>query len=187
MKRIFAIAALLLAASCVAVLAIRAPHIPNKVTTDEYAVYSAWTAAHFLKNGPDQLDRLYFKDRTFKFDPIEPFGCGNALHDQSGVSWSLVKQLSALGDAEYGLDFDSPTNLQIPWKYEPVDRAPDLRLGAFHMLSFSRVAFNHEHSQALFAISDACAAGLCGKGGAVFAQKQGDKWVFRGTACNWVY
>jgi hypothetical protein len=47
--------------------------------------------------------------------------------------------------------------------------------GTFDLLAFSRVAFSRDHQQALFAVSDACAYGDCGSGGAVYAHKDGGK------------
>ena len=170
--------------SCLAVFAIRTQHIPSKVTAEEYAIYSAWTNRYLSKN---PTDNLYILNRTFIFDPLRPPQCGKSLHEQTGVSWSLMKPLSELGDAEFVLNLYSPDNLQIRQNYEAVESAPDLMPGTFHLLSFSRIAFNREHSQALFAISDACAAGDCGKGGAVVAQKKGNSWTFQRTACVWLY
>jgi hypothetical protein len=170
--------------SCLAVFAIRTQQIPSKVTAEEYAIYSAWTNRYLSKN---PTDNLYILNRTFMFDPLQPPQCGKALHEQTGVSWSLMKPLSELGDAEFVLNLYSPDNLQIRQNYKAVESAPDLMPGTFHLLSFSRIAFNREHSQALFAISDACAGGDCGKGGAVLAQKKGNSWTFQGTACVWLY
>jgi hypothetical protein len=158
-------------------------HAPSRVTADEYTLYSAWTSLHFSKNVPDHL---YFLNRTFEFNP-ETFGCGNRMHKNAGVGWSLIRQLSELGDAEYPLDFDSRNNLQISWGYKSVDAVPDLDPGTFHLLSFSRVAFNGGHTQALFVFSDECAAGLCGGGGVVYAHKKDGKWTFQNPNCSWKY
>jgi hypothetical protein len=187
MKRVAAVIAIVVMVTSVSWLAVRtvgAPHIPNKVTMEEYAIYSAWTNLHLSKKAPDQL---YFRNRTFQFDTTGVNGCGNAMHEKSSVAWPLIKRLSELGEAEYGLDLYSPGKLQIPWKYKVVDSAPDLPPGTFRLISFSRVAFNRDHSQALFAIGDACAAGECGGGGAIFAHKKDGKWTFQSTACGWVY
>ena len=150
-----------------------ARQIPNKVTADEYAVYSAWATGHFVKNPPQQL---YFSSRTGVFDPLaDPW---KSCLQKDGASESQMKQLHVLGDAQYALDFYQSSNLQIPWSYKEVDRVPDLEPGTFRLITFSRVAFTRDHSGALFAFFDACAAGECGSGGYVQGQKQGGKWIF---------
>jgi len=174
--------AIVVVVSWLALFAARTQHIPSKVTAEEYAVYSAWTNKH-LSNNP--TNNLYILNRTFIFDPVRE--CGKSLHEQTGVSWSLMKPLSELGDAEFALDLYSQDNLQIRQNYKVAESAPDLMPGTFHLLSFSRIAFNREHSQALFAISNACAYGDCGEGGAVLAQKKDNSWTFQRTACVWLY
>lgn len=157
-----------------------APQIPNRVTADEYQIYSAWATARFAKNPPDHL---YFSGRTGVFDPSH-FACGTEL-EKSGVSSSLAKQLRALGDAEYSLGLDSPTKLQIPWNYKQANASPDLPPGTFHLITFSRVAFNRSHTEALFAVFDACAFDRCGHGGYIEGIKQNEKWGFRPVGC-WI-
>jgi len=162
----------------IAVLSSCARQIPNKVTADEYALYSEWTTTHFGKNPPDHL---YFSSRTGVFDPLEA-PCKTTL-EKDGVNWSLIKQLHALGEAEYPVNFYSATNLQIPWSYKEVDIAPDLPPGTFHLITFSRVAFNRDHTEALFGFFDACAFGECGHGGYIQSRKQDGKWSFRAVGC----
>ena len=152
--------------------------IPNKVTADEYALYSAWTTAHFGKSAPEHL---YFYSHTGVFDPLQK-ACQPALA-KDGVSWALIKQLHALGEAEYPLDFYSPTNLKIPWSYKEVDIAPDSSKETFHLITFSRVAFNSDHAAALFGFFDACAFGDCGHGGYIEGREQNGEWSFRSVGC----
>jgi hypothetical protein len=54
------------------------------------------------------------------------------------------------------------------------------------LIGFSRVAFNPDHTQALFGISDSC-GGECGKGGARFARRENGKWTFHALNCIWMY
>lgn len=150
-----------------------AHQIPNKVTADEYRVYTAWTATHFAKNPPEHL---YFSSRTGVFDPLKD--TWKTCLERDGASKSLMTQLHALGDAEYLLDFYSSGNLQIPWSYKEVDVAPDLPHQAFHLITFSRVAFNSDHTEALFAVFDGCGS-QCGHGGFVHGKLQGGKWTLR--------
>ena len=80
-------------------------HLQNNVTSDEYAVYSEWMKAYFSKGAPSNL---YVGSRTFVFDPLSSSGCGNTLHANTGVPWSLIKQLHQLGEAEFRLAVYSP-------------------------------------------------------------------------------
>jgi hypothetical protein len=159
--------------------------IPNHVTTDEYGVYAEWMKAHFSTNPPNNL---YVDSRTFVFDPLSS-GCANAIHGKAGVPWALIKQLHALGEAEYWLpDAYSSTRLSIPWSYRLVDGLPLIsqESGPYRLVGFSRVAFDTTNSKAFFAVSDAC-GGLCGGGGAVYAHKQNNAWVFKSGGCDWMY
>jgi hypothetical protein len=164
-------------------LAAGPPIIPNKVTPDEYQLYSEWTAQHFAAKAPDQL---FFSKRTFVFDPLEKFGCGDRLHADNAVSSSLINQLHALGEAEYALDFYPPSGLRVPWPHKEVDGLPNDQPNTYRLIGFSRVAFNLDHSEALFAISDSC-GGECGGGGARLARRENGKWTFRTTSCVWEY
>jgi hypothetical protein len=162
--------------------------IPNKVSPDEYEVYSEWTKTYVTKRASSSL---YIRNRTFAFDPFgTPFQCGKTLHDAEGVPRSFMKQLHALGDAEYPLDLDSAdTRLRVPWKYKPVDEWQEVSEapGEYNVIAFSRVAFNRGHTKALFAIDHVC-GGLCGGGGAVYAQKENGAWLFGGgESCIWLY
>jgi len=153
--------------------------IPNKVTEDEYAIYSAWVTSYFSKKPPANL---YFSSRTGPSDPVDA-PCRTELA-KDGVSWSLIKQLHALGEAEFPLDFYAPPHMQISWAYKEVDMPPPgLPEGSFHWIGFSRVAFNRHHTEALFSYFDACFYGDCGQGRHVLARKINGKWNFRGVGC----
>lgn len=157
--------------------------IPNKVMPDEYILYSDWATHRFAAKPPDHL---FFSSRTFVFDPLSTGGCGDRLHADNAVPWALIKQLHAVGEAEYPLDFYSPNRLRIPWAYREVEGLPSEQPGTYHLIGFSRVAFNRDHSQALFGISDSC-GGQCGGGGALFGRRENGKWSFRALNCIWVY
>jgi hypothetical protein len=155
--------------------------IPNSVTADEYEVYAEWLKVHFAKEEPSNL---YISSRTFVFDPLKKTnGC------RKDMPWPLIKQLHALGEAEYRLpDSYSPAKLRIPWNYKMVDdwRLVSEESGSYRLIAFSRIAFDANHKKAFFAASDAC-GGLCGQGGAVYAHKQNGAWLFEDGGCNWLY
>lgn len=159
--------------------------IPISVTDEEYSVYSAWIRHHFKEQPP----RLLLASRTFIFDPLAPNGCGKAFETQTHVNLSLLRELHNLGEAEYPIrtgKFQLPA-FKIPWKYEERDRQPTDRSGPFQLIAFSRVAFNRNKSEALFAVSNSC-GGLCGGGGALYAVREKSEWVFRpDLGCAWAY
>jgi len=164
--------------SSIAALSSCARQIQNRVTPNEYALYSEWTTSHFGKNPPEHL---YFSSKTGVFDPLD-VSCKTTL-EKDGVKSSLMNQMHALGEAEYPLNFYAASNLQIPWSYKEVEIAPDLPLGTLHLITFSRVAFSRDHSEALFGYFDACAPGDCGHGGYIEGNKIHGKWSFRAVGC----
>lgn len=159
--------------------------IPNVVSTEEYEIYSAWLQQHFAQQPPKNL---FIMSRTFVFDPEAAMntGCANALR-QAGVSLRLIEQLHALGDAEFLMRVYPPLekNLHIPWPYKEIDTLPWPEPGPYRAISFSRVAFNRQHNEALLSVSNLC-GGLCGQGGALIARKDHGQWKFRSVGCVWV-
>ncbi|HWC20195.1 MAG TPA: hypothetical protein VG498_24485, partial [Terriglobales bacterium] len=175
---------LLVAGICLGMLGCT-PKIPNKVTQDEYQLYREWLKHHFASKAPEQL---FLDDQTFVFDPMERRGCGDVIHRDDQVPWSLMRALHALRNADYELDV-SPSTMQIPWPYQVLNprRLPNVDRG-LHIIGFSRVAFSRDGSQGLFAFSDACAMRECGGGGAVLANKLGNSWEFSQLkSCSWMY
>ena len=76
---------------------------------------------------------------------------------------------------------------RIPWKCEEWDRLSAYPSDGFRLIQFSRVAFNPDKSQGLFAVSNSW-GGLCGGGGALIAIREKSEWVFRSDlGCVWVY
>jgi hypothetical protein len=162
-----------------------APSIPDKVTSEEYELYSQWATNRFQKEPPRHL---YFAARTFVFNPMERNGCDKAL-SRDGVSWSMIRAMHALGEAQYPLSFYDKTKLRIPWEYKGVDSiydVPQENYKDYRYVDFSRVSFNNAHTEALFAVSDSC-GGLCGGGGALLARRENGSWTFRGVGCSWMY
>jgi hypothetical protein len=182
---VFATTSAVLVISIFILVLARAPHVPSTIREEEYGLYADWTKSHFSQNPPQ--GQLYVLNRTFKFNPLEqPGGCSLAMIEKAGVSKSLPRQLSNLGDAEYIFASNLPVRLRIPWKYTFVEASPDQLPGTFHLLAFSRIAFSRNHREALFAASDACAAGDCGRGGVVYAQMKQGTWTFK-SVCSWMY
>jgi hypothetical protein len=155
----------------------RAMRIPNSVSDEKYSLYSAWVKYHFKERPP----RLLLASRTFIFDPLGPQGCNaKILEARAHVSSSLVRALHDLGEAEYTVHtgkFKLPA-FRIPWKYEESERLPMNPSPPFRLIAFSRVAFNRDRSEALFAVSNSC-GGLCGGGGPLLAIREKGEWLFR--------
>src|SRR4029077_11172753 len=105
-----------------------------------------------------------------------------------GASRAMIKQLHELGNADYPLDVES-NHLKLPWTYRVLDprKPPEGVPGKLHIISFSRVAFSRNHSEALLAIGDSC-GGECGGGGPILAAKGERVCQFRRLeSCTWIY
>jgi hypothetical protein len=174
---IAAIAILVLAAWMVWV-----PPIPNRVTADEYAVYSAWLRHRAAKQG---AATLYLPELTFS-PRTELADC--RLRRLS-PEYRLVTRLRQLGDARYPLDLATKGNINVPFDFEQVHLhafMPQTPKEPYWLVEFSRVSFNRSHSEALFAVSNSC-GGLCGGGDVLHASKRNGQWMFESTGCSWVY
>jgi hypothetical protein len=157
------------------------PKIPTSITAEELNLYRDWLMHYFASKPPAQL---YLDDQTIVYDPLD-VRRGEALPKGSGVSSSLARQFRTLGNAEYPVEVAS-IGLNLPWPYKVLNpRALPAPATGLHIISFSRVAFNRSHTEALFAISDSC-GGNCGHGGPVHAQKQNGTWQFRELR-GWVF
>lgn len=160
--------------------------ISNKVSPQEYAVYRAWVTQHFEKSPPVQL---MFEPFTVTKDPLEFPSCKDELH-KNGVSWSLMKELSALGDAKYPLDSGYLGLGKLPWKFTMFDSRAFPHLNStggrykYNAISFTRVAFNRSKTEALFYFEDE--NGATGMAGAGFrhARLVDGKWNFEKAGCD---
>ncbi len=160
--------------------------IPNSISEDEYSVYSAWIKHHFKEQPP----KLLLSSRTFIFDPLGSNGCdGKLLQSQGHVSISLLESLHNLGEAEFPVmtsKFQS-AKFKISWNYEESEGLAAAPARPFSRISFSRIAFNRDKTEGLFAVSNSC-GGLCGGGGALLATRKNGQWTFKGElGCYWVY
>jgi len=157
------------------------PKIPTKVGIEELNLYHEWLRHYFANKPPAQL---YLDDQTFIYDPLDRQR-GQALPKGSAISSSLAKQLHALGNAEYPVEVAS-VGLNLSWPYKILNpRELPAPATGLHIISFSRVAFNRGHDEALFAISDSC-GGDCGHGGPVHAVKENGRWQFTELS-GWVF
>jgi hypothetical protein len=109
--------------------------------------------------------------------------------DKEGhVDRALLEALHRIGEAEYPVRADRfrTQPFKIPWRLEEFERLMTEPPHPFGMVRFSRVAFNADRSQALFAVSDVC-GGLCGRGGALVATRRNGRWDFNPiVGCSWI-
>ncbi len=147
-------------------------------------LYREWLKQYFAAKAPEHL---YLDDQTFAFDPLREEGCGKALHKTDDVPNTLMRELHNLGSVDYALDI-SPKSFQLPWPHQVLDvrKFPSAAEG-LHVISFSRIAFDQNGTQALFAVNDLCGP-QCGSGRAVSAKKENGAWKFKDSAtCTWKY
>ena len=150
-----------------------AARIPEKVSAEEYEVYSAWLRQHFEKESPKVL---YLANRTIALSPYCPDT--RRMRDHS-----LVFRLAALGEATYALGL---LGIKIPSAFTGADAFPRSETRTFRFIQFSRVAFSYAHTRALFAVSDCCPGP--GQGGLVMiAHREKGGWIFEPAGCNWFY
>ncbi len=83
---------------------------------------------------------------------------------------------------------------QLPARYEVVT-AQEMKLypsdaffakfpSSYGVLTFSRVAFNHDLTEAFFYTERLC--GLCGEGKFVYMRNKGGRWAVAETAATWI-
>ena len=69
----------------------------------------------------------------------------------------------------------------------PIARYGRDQLVALNVRTFSRVAFNPNHTIAMFAVSDKCDRALCGGGELLVYARDNGAWTLAGSLSNWVY
>ncbi len=158
-------------------------HIPNRVTADEYDVYSQFLLQRFAKKAPANLQ---FWSVTVPFVLDER--CFEDIEKNNKIPSALIRQQKELGQATSPLDIQNGRdNLMIPWPHSVVYSIKEVHTSLdLHLMSFSRVAFNRAHTEALFSFGDIC-GGDCGHGAPIYARKKNGKWEFTNVnTCSWV-
>jgi hypothetical protein len=162
----------------------RSPDLPNAISDDEYSVYSAWITHHFK----EQPDRLLLASRTLIFD-AQGMCNAKSLESNRHISGSQLQSLHRLGEAEFPVHtgkFRAPP-FKLPWKFEESEPRFANPPGPYSLIAFSRVAFNRDKSEGLFAVSNSC-GGLCGGGGLLVATRKVGQWEFEAERnCSWDY
>lgn len=160
--------------------------IPSRVTDEEYAIYAAWIDHHFKQ----QPEHLFIQSRTFTFDPAGAGPCNLLpLERQGRIDPALLESLHQLGKALYPVHtvkFRSQP-FKIPWEFQESEGRAIQPFRPFKLVAFSRVAFNHDRTQALLAVDILCGE-ICGGGNPVVATRDNGAWTFNeNIGCLWKY
>lgn len=162
-------------------------YLPPAETRDResYAVLSSYISQKFEGNLQELQSRnflivLYGKTSNGQFRVLLPDRPG------FGSRWMRAEQMiGSLVKSSWENRF------QLPFKYKFTSDAfdeSDLSESDRHLssrtITFSRVSFNHNATQALFYTEYIC--GLCGEGKFVLMEKQSGKWIVLGEQYTWV-
>jgi hypothetical protein len=210
MKRLLRVSRWLLAAFAFVVISLLVVHLsmfrPNPVAadTEQYAVLSAYIEPGLTGYSHDLGSRkglVVIAARTTFSQPMltsNKFNQYISLVSSTGHARSAIHQLSRsmvfefwatnLWDVTLEAKFHLPGRYELAtegemklYPYEPFfSRFPD----SYGALTFSRVAFNRDLTEAFFYTEHLC--GLCGEGKFVYMRKTKGKWAVADTAGTWV-
>jgi hypothetical protein len=209
MNRLFRVLRWLLVAFAIAVLTALVVHLslrPSSEAADaeQYAVLSAYIESgltgysHDL-GSPEGL--VVIAARTTFSEPqvnSNKFKQYRSLVSSTGHAKAAIHQLSRSLVFEFWVtnlwDVVLEPKLRFPARYElateqemalyPYEGFLSRFPNSYGALTFSRVAFNSELTQAFFYTEHLC--GLCGEGKFVYMRKIAGKWVVADTAGTWI-
>jgi hypothetical protein len=209
MKRLFRIVRWLLNALAVAVLAVLATHLvlrPNRDIADveQYAVLSAYIEPNLTGDSHDLGSHnglVVIAGRTTFSQPMvnsNKFRQYTSLLLSTGHAKATIHQLSRSLVFEFWAanlwDVTLERRFQLPARYElatesemsfyPSEAFLARFPHSYGALTFSRVAFNRDLTEAFFYTEHLC--GLCGEGKFVYMRKTTGKWAVVGTAGTWI-
>lgn len=159
--------------------------LPNTISPDEYAGYSAWLTTH-VEHEKDRAQEILIESRTFPMKYRVPD------IEHCHLPKRLLQPLLNAGDAEYRIYSGCPNEcITTPFEFRLVDEAPRQgTMKSFELISFTRIAFTGDRSEGLFSVwanhrcerlegaSDSTFE--CGGGIGVFVRaiKTGGHWEF---------
>jgi hypothetical protein len=209
MKRFLRVARWLLIASSLGVAALFAAHLvlrpnPKLTASEQYDVLSAYIEpnlngeSHDLgdPNGLVVIDgRTTFSEQSLNSSKFEQYvslvaSTGHARTSIRQLRRSLVFEFFAANLRDVRLE----RRFLLRARYE-VATEQEMKLypseaffarfpSSYGALTFSRVAFNRDLTEAFFYTEHLC--GLCGEGKFVYMRKTGGKWVVADTASAWI-
>ena len=209
MKRLVRVGRWLLIALGLTVVALFATHLvlrpnPGLAASEEYRVLSAYIEpnltgeSHDLgsRNGLVVIDgRTTFSGQSINSNRFRQY---LSLVASTGHARATIRQLRRSLVFEFWTanlhDGTLERRFQLPARYE-VATEQEMKLypsdaffarfpSSYGALTFSRVAFNHDLTEAFFYTEHLC--GLCGEGKFVYMRKTGGKWAVADTASTWV-
>jgi hypothetical protein len=209
MKRLLRVIRWQFASFAVAAITVLVVHLilrpnPDIADAEQYAVLSAYLEPNLTGESHDLgsreglvviAARTNFSQPMLNSNKFRQYlalasSTGHAKDEIEELSRSLVFELltSNLSDttllrkfplgARYELATDGEMNLWPSKAFS--ERFPD----SYGALTFSRVAFNRDLTEAFFYTEHLC--GLCGEGKFVYMRKTAGKWVVAGTASTWI-
>jgi len=209
MKRLIRVLRWLLVAFVMAILAALVVHLvlrPSSEAADaeQYTVLSAYIESGLTGSSHDLGSRerlVVIAARTTFSDAIvdsNRFAQYRSLVLSTRHAKATIHQLSRSLLFEYWVanlrDVVLEPKFQLPARYElatenemklfPHDGFAKRFPNSYGALTFSRVAFNRELTQAFFYTEHLC--GLCGEGKFVYMQKIAGKWVVDNSAGTWI-
>ena len=209
MKRFLRVARWLLIAFGLGLVALFAAHLalrpnPKLAASEQYHVLSAYIEPNLTGESHDLGDRngLVLIDGRTTFSEQSPnsnkfkqyvslvASTGHARTSIRQLRRSLVFEFSAtnLRDVTLERRFELRARYEIATEQEmklyPSEAFFARFPSSYGALTFSRVAFNRDLTEAFFYTEHLC--GLCGEGKFVYMRKIGSKWVVADTASTWI-
>jgi hypothetical protein len=209
MKRLLWVARWLLIALSLGVVALFGTHFalrpnPELAASEEYLVLSAYIEPNLTGESHDfgSRDGLVVIDgrTTFSGQSVNSnkFRQYLSLLVSTGHARATIRQLRRSLVFEFWAanlcDTTLERRFQLPARYE-VATEQEMKLypseaffarfpSSYGALTFSRVAFNRDLTEAFFYTEHLC--GLCGEGKFVYMRKTGGKWAVADTASTWI-
>jgi len=209
MKQLIRVARWLLIAFSLGVVALFAAHLvlrpnPDLAASEQYHVLSAYIEpnltgeSHDLgdRNGLVVIDgRTTFSEQSLSSNRFREY---MSLVARMGHARATIRQLRPSLVFEFWAanlrDVTLERRFELPARYE-VATEEEMKLypsqaffarfpSSYGALTFSRVAFNRDLTEAFFYTEHLC--GLCGEGKFVYMRKTGGKWVVADTASTWI-
>jgi hypothetical protein len=209
MKRLLRVARWLLIGFGLGVATLFAVHLtlrpnPDLAAAEQYHVLSAYIEPNLTGESHDlgRRDALVVIDGRTTFS--EPMVNSNkikqymSLLSSTGRAQAKIRQLhhslmfefwaANLRDVTFERKFQLSARYELATKQEmnlyPFEAFFARFPSSYGALTFSRVAFNRDLSEAFFYTEHLC--GLCGEGKFVYMRKIGGKWVVADTSSTWI-
>jgi hypothetical protein len=209
MKRLFRFLRWLLVVFGLAIVSARVVHLalrpsPNLVDAEQYAVLSAYVEPNLTGDSHDLGSRegvvVIAAKTTFSLSMVNSnkFRQYRSLVLSTSYAKATIQQLNRSLVFEFWAanlrDLTLERRFRLPARYE-LATEEEMQLypqsafferfpRSYGALTFSRVAFNRDLTEAFFYTEHLC--GLCGEGKFVYMQKTAGKWVVAGTASTWI-